>query len=217
MSAIAAVAGLLVGGATSAAAVTPAPGLVADVEVLVIDGVAPGRPGAGEVQLTNVSEHDLAVAAVSRSSGALTETANLLVEVRSCTQAWQHGSCQGDELAVIAHVDAPAGAARVLATPFVLAPGVGTHLRVVVSLPDTAGNESQNLTAALSFTWTATLDVPVPGDPSSPAPPATDPPTHLPVTGAAGTAVLVAGAGSALVAGGLLLAAGRRRQGRDAQ
>jgi Camelysin metallo-endopeptidase len=127
-------------------------------------GFVPGDSMTRAVTLTNTGTSPLSAITLSSSAGstnALTtdRTNGLQLAVRSCTVPYTQGgtasapsyTCSGTERTVLS---GPAVSSATLGTPNALAVGGSDNLVFSISLPSTADNSFQNLTASLNLTFT---------------------------------------------------------------
>lgn len=156
--------------ATSSGTVTievPAAG-AANRLTLGASGIVPGDTMQRAVDLQNTGSEDLAsivltTAAATSSALDTDATDGLQVAIDRCSVAWtESGSspaytytCGGSTSSVLASRPV-IGTNVALANLGSLTSGATDHLRVTISFPSSAGNTLQNLTSALTWTFTAT-------------------------------------------------------------
>ncbi len=131
---------------------------------LAVENMVPGDSMSRAVDLVN--DGDLAMSSINM--GASTTSSNILTTdttnglrllVRSCSVPWTEGStatgptysCSGTERSLM---NGPVINSTTLSSPASLNPGGSDHLVFSVSLPSTAGNEFQGLSADLSLSFT---------------------------------------------------------------
>ena len=84
----------------------------------------------------------------------------LQLAIENCSIAWTGAagaySCDGIKTTVLATGTIITGTAKTLTLPKALTAGQTDNLKVITTLPATAGNGFQNLTSTIGFTFTAT-------------------------------------------------------------
>ena len=126
-----------------------------------VSNMVPGDSMSRAVDLVN--DGDLAMSSISMSASTTssniltTDTTNgLQLSVRSCSVPWTEAagptySCSGTERSLM---NGPVINSTSLSSPASLNPGGSDHLVFSVSLPTTAGNAFQGLSADLSLSFT---------------------------------------------------------------
>ncbi|TQN44159.1 camelysin-like metallo-endopeptidase [Blastococcus colisei] len=129
-------------------------------------GFVPGDSLSRAVNLTNDGDSALASIALANSTDAanalVTDEVNgLQLTLRACSRAWTMTdrraevpaySCEDTEQTLYS---GPVLATQTLSDPASLNPGGGDHLVFTISLPTSAGNQFQSLSATVSIAFTA--------------------------------------------------------------
>lgn len=191
-----------------------------------IESPAPLSPGSSSawelgVTTTRVTLESLTLALWS--DGPLVQLSNstysatpLTASVIACTARWADGTCQGSEWVVVPPVaiGGLAGLGTSLASDSGFVPA-NVYLRVVVSMPESVGNDTRGLDATITGRVTATGELLTEGDNGSGGAGSGGPDSAGGASGLANTGLWTTGYGAlglAAVCSGLLIAHLRQRR-----
>ncbi|GAA1789743.1 hypothetical protein GCM10009712_41400 [Pseudarthrobacter sulfonivorans] len=110
---------------------------------------------------SNLNNVTLNTAATGTLSALTTDpTDGLQLTIENCSSPWAGTAgaytCAGTKTTVLASGPVITGTAKTLTLPAALTAGAADNLKVITTLPATAGNAFQKLTSTVGFTFTAT-------------------------------------------------------------